>query len=81
MFLIKIDIEGFEPLAFLGAKKIILESPPRYIFSEIQPKASEQYGSSVPTMLEFFINAGYRIFMTTSCREFPKGYEITLDSK
>ena len=56
--LLKIDIQGNEPLAFAGAKRLLQERRIGYIFAELnwQPGSNEEPAAQMIEMLE---NAGY----------------------
>jgi FkbM family methyltransferase len=67
VYLIKIDIEGFEPKALKGASKLLRESPPAIIVSEITPYASRQYGESAENMIRQLMTAGYSVRLANDC--------------
>jgi hypothetical protein len=61
VFMIKIDIEGYEPSTILGAMTMLRESPPPFIFMEVTPISSKGFGLSVSRMLKDLFKLGYKI--------------------
>jgi FkbM family methyltransferase len=58
---IKIDVEGFEPFVFEGAKKIITKYRP-HIYFEITEQWHRKYGRSSREIFEFLISLDYDIY-------------------
>ncbi|KAJ3124232.1 hypothetical protein HK098_001294 [Nowakowskiella sp. JEL0407] len=57
--MMKIDIEGHEPLAFAGAKKMFQNAPPYIMFAEFQPEAGERMGIDPVVYLQTMWQYGY----------------------
>ncbi len=60
--LIKMDIEGAEPLAFSGMKKLLDSSHPLTIFFECNPGALKNIGSSTKEVLSFLESYHFECF-------------------
>lgn len=60
IYMMKIDVEGFEPFVFEGAKKMMSEKPPMIIYMEYTPESMKNKGGDGPGMLKFFKDLGYQ---------------------
>ena len=59
----KIDVEGFEPLVFEGAKEMMASAPPRFIFMEVFPDMITQAGRDTAEFLGKLVDdVGYAPF-------------------
>ena len=56
---LKCDVEGAEMGVFKGARKLLAESRP-FVFSELVPGFLARYGNSVPEVLGFFGELGFK---------------------
>eukprot|EP00042_Codosiga_hollandica_P048770 m.552055 g.552055 ORF g.552055 m.552055 type:complete len:326 (+) comp57737_c2_seq13:1144-2121(+) len=61
VFALKIDIQGFEQLAFEGAREMLARKPPLFIFMEYSPYRYRQLGQDPVKFLEDLIRLGYKI--------------------
>ena len=59
---IKIDIQGYELVAFKGMKKLLAESADLKIIAEFWPHGFKRAGSSAIELFDFFDALGYSIF-------------------
>jgi FkbM family methyltransferase len=60
--LVKIDIEGAEPIAFRGMQETIARSPHLAIFAEVYPKAIERLGGTAVAFLEQLTSYGFKLW-------------------
>ena len=58
----KIDIEGAEPIAFRGMKETIGRSPNLAVFAEVYPKCLESLGTSPKSYLEMLMSFGFKLW-------------------
>jgi FkbM family methyltransferase len=58
---IKVDVEGFEPFVFEGAKKTITEQKPQLYF-EITEEWHKKYGKSAVDIFSFLLDTGYTLY-------------------
>lgn len=59
--LLKIDIQGAEPLAFRGMRRVIAERPPRRIMMEFWPHGMVGMGEDPRAHIDFLVDAGYDV--------------------
>ena len=59
---IKLDIEGAEPLAVQGMNKIIQKGHPLVLFAEINPSALTSLGSSPELLIRSLRNLGFDVY-------------------
>ncbi|HEX7724163.1 MAG TPA: FkbM family methyltransferase [Candidatus Paceibacterota bacterium] len=59
----KIDIEGAEPIAFRGMQDTIARSPNLTIFAEIYPSAITRLGGNALTFLEQLTSYGFKLWV------------------
>lgn len=59
----KIDIEGAEPIALRGMKEIIGRSPNLAMFAEVYPRALERLGTSSKAYLEMLTAYGFKLWV------------------
>ncbi len=62
--LVKIDVEGFEPLVLRGMSKVLTSASPT-IVAEFSPRLMEQGGVDVEEFLSFMESAGYSASLIT----------------
>jgi FkbM family methyltransferase len=58
---IKIDVEGFEPFVFSGARRVIEKFRPA-IYAEISPRLYEAKGMSAREIFEYLVSVNYKLF-------------------
>jgi len=58
---IKIDIQGYEPIALKGMSKIMRQTGKMTVFGELWPYGLQKAGSSAGEYLKFFKNHGFKI--------------------
>jgi len=56
---LKIDIEGAEPLALRGMRKLFAEHPPRAVLIEVSESLLANFGAKPSDILNFFSRYGY----------------------
>ena len=64
--IIKIDIQGYELVAFKGMKKLLSESKDLKIVAEFWPHGFMRAGSSALELFDFFDGLGYSILYASS---------------
>eukprot|EP01024_Parvocaulis_polyphysoides_P046681 TRINITY_DN4406_c0_g2_i1.p1 TRINITY_DN4406_c0_g2~~TRINITY_DN4406_c0_g2_i1.p1 ORF type:complete len:363 (-),score=29.54 TRINITY_DN4406_c0_g2_i1:221-1309(-) len=60
VFMVKIDVEGHEIIAWQGGQNFLRENPPKYIFSEVSPKKLHDFGKKVTEYFEMMAKFGYK---------------------
>lgn len=60
IYMMKIDVEGFEPVVFNGAPKMMARKPPMVIHMEYSPEMMSKYGNSGPNFLKSLVALGYK---------------------
>ena len=58
---IKIDIQGYEPIALKGMSKIMRQTGKMTVFGELWPYGLQKAGSNAEEYLNFFKNHGFKI--------------------
>jgi hypothetical protein len=61
VFLIKLDVQGYEAAIIEGAKEMLSERPPIYILMEYSPSRYKMYNASGSHLIETLVNYGYKI--------------------
>jgi FkbM family methyltransferase len=69
VYMMKIDVEGYEPLVLDGGRRMFKEKPPLVIFLEVSPDASEDYGLSTTRMLSELMKMGYELNIVTEGKQ------------
>ena len=59
--LLKVDVEGFEPLVFRGASHVLANLRPRMIFFEVCPELSERAGFQPNEAASILLRYGYSL--------------------
>jgi hypothetical protein len=59
IWLLKIDVEGFEPLVFRGAKRLFATSKIHYIFSEVSDAMMAGHGYKSEDYMMFLYESGF----------------------
>ena len=67
VFMMKIDIEGFEGKAFLGAQKMFREKPPVYIYMEFTPSSLRNNRTPPEELLKKMNDYGYIAYLNNAC--------------
>lgn len=76
IYFMKIDIEGFEGKAFLGAHEMLKEKPIPYIFMEATPVALKNNNTPLEEFLDRMWEFGYEVSFTGGCLDFPRGTKL-----
>lgn len=69
--LMKMDIQGFEPIALAGMKNVLMTNPPRTILMEFWPDGILGNGHQPDGVLATLRGAGYDLFELVGAREEP----------
>jgi FkbM family methyltransferase len=76
--LVKLDIEGAEPLAFVGAQELLRRRVPPVWLLELQDRYMIRYGWTAERLVELLDGAGYQLatYDPTANELHPGGYEL-----
>ena len=72
VFLMKIDVQGFEGFVFQGGVEMFKSKPPPFIFMEFSPERYRNYGIDGAQILKDLIGYGYHV------KKISDGAEVTL---
>ena len=61
LFIVKIDVEAFEPAVIAGAERLLAEGRMRHLFIECSPRWSRSSGRDPQAMVERLVAAGFTI--------------------
>jgi FkbM family methyltransferase len=78
--LVKMDVDGFEPLILAGARETLKRHRPR-ILLELCPDALRERGFGLGDLVEPLASAGYRLLGETSRRELEWGSVAELERR
>ena len=66
---VKIDVEGAEPLAFKGMKETIARNPNMTVFAEVYPKCLQNLGTTPQAYLEMLTSFGFKLWVIDEDQE------------